>query len=76
MTLKNRIASDPPTNVRVIVTTLEIDRTAVRFRFTGMQDFSIESPDRQAKELHLPVGGDDTEPPPPVGGIGGTRRRR
>jgi hypothetical protein len=51
MTLTNRIKSDPPTNVRVIVTTLEIDRTAVRFRFTGMQDFSIESSDRQAKEL-------------------------
>jgi hypothetical protein len=51
MTLKNRIESDPTTNVRVIVTTLEIDRTAVRFRFTGMQDFSIESSDRQAKEL-------------------------
>ena len=50
MTPKNRIESDPPTNVRVIVTTLEIDRTAVRFRFTGMQDFSIESSDRQAKE--------------------------
>ena len=50
MTLKNRIASDPPTNVRVIVTTLEIDRTAVRFRFTGMQDVPIESSDRQAKE--------------------------
>ena len=51
MTLKNRIESDTPTHVRVIVTTLEIDRTAVRFRFTGMQDFSIESSDRQAKEL-------------------------
>ena len=49
MTLKNRIESDPTTNVRVIVTTLEIDRTAVRFRFTGMQDFSIESSDRQVK---------------------------
>ena len=50
MTPKNRIESDPPTHVRVIVTTLEIDRTAVRFRFTGMQDFSIESSDRQAKQ--------------------------
>ena len=50
MTPKNRIESDPPTKVRVIVTTLEIDRTAVRFRFTGMQDFSIESSDRQVKE--------------------------
>jgi hypothetical protein len=51
MTLKNRIESDTPTHVRVIVTTLEIDRTAIRFRFTGMQDFSIELSDRQAKEL-------------------------
>jgi hypothetical protein len=50
MTLKNRIESDTPTHVRVIVTTLEIDRTAVRFGFTGMQDFSIESSDRQANE--------------------------
>jgi hypothetical protein len=66
MTPKNRIESDPPTHVRVIVTTLEIDRTAVRFRFTGMQDLSIESSDRQAKELAdgRPecVGGKDSDP--------------
>jgi hypothetical protein len=66
MTPKNRIESDTPTHVRVIVTTLEIDRTAVRFRFTGVQDVSIESSDRQAEEpadgRPVCVNGKDSDP--------------